>query len=509
MPRFPPQGTFLPDLKAYFSQKVRGLDTSPYDVLKIKPLIDNNYMTLNDLAGFINGVGVASEWAKLVRAWYYLYTADWVARLFSSPRISPGVVASILNDSCITADEIANIFASSYISASRVASIVNSTNIADSKVKSALLSLSADRVQAILYAMADAGYFDRLLNLMTFDASDVTISANTTWSAGVNRYRNITINSGYTLTLNTLPNVILADTVSNSGVIASATQGNGGVISGVSGAGVGGGGAQALIILARTASLGTVNANGGNGTQPTGVAGSYAGGAGGAGVMLVVSGYSPNNGGKGGDSGVSRYGSGGGGGGGLSGGSGGSGYYGAGGGGSITITTTYSDAKSLLIEIVKAVVDWYIRNVLGKTPTTTKSIPNLYGSGGGSGSMCSVYGYAGAGGGGGGSGGVIIIYATSINSLTANARGGNGGNGYAPAGGGYAGGGGGGGGGVIYVFYKTLNTTPTLNVSGGSGGAGAGGGLNGAPFLLPFGSFRLEDRNNCGEESEYGEGIAT
>jgi len=442
MPRFPPQGTFLPpDLRTYFSQKVGGLDSSAYDCLCAKPLIDNGYMTLDDLANYIQNEGVASGWG-FIEAWYYLYGADWVAQLLSSSKLSASRIADIINNA-VSVRTVKAIFQSSYI--------------------------SADRVQAILYAMVDTGYYDKLLNLMTFDAPDATIFANTTWSSGVNRYRVVSVASNCTLTLNTLPNVIIADSIYNSGIIASATQGGG---AGAGGGGAGGGGAQGLIILARSISVGTINANGDNGVSvsaaPTGTA---SGNAGAAGNLWIISSYNAGNGGAGGGYGSTAA-AGGGGGGGRTGGAGGTSTTAPGGTGGSATVTTFSSASSLLSELVKAVVDWYIKNVLGKTPTTTKSIPNLVGSGGGGGAGNTSGSAAAAGG--GGNGGEVIVFGITVNAGTINAKGGNGGNTGQPN----SGGGGGGGGGVIYVLYKTLNGTFTFSVAAGTGGSAYSGTVN-------------------------------
>jgi len=432
--RFPPQGSVLPELRSLFSSRVKTSDTAPYDCVKIKPLIDAGFLTIGDLAGFINGVGAASEWANYLRAWYYIYGADFVAQLLNNTNLSASRIADIVNNAALLANELKTILANA--------------------------NLSADRVQAILYMMIDAGYYDRLINLMTFDVSDVTISFDTTWSSGVNRYRNITINSNITLTLNTLPNVILADTIVNGGTITVATRPNGGAST--YGSGAGGGGAQGLIVLARTVTVGTVNANAAPGSYGASPSVSSSGKPGGAGSLWVISGYPGGNGGAG--NGASNVDCGaGGGGGGQTGGAGGSSITGPGGDGGSASVTTFSTAADMLKEVLKSVADWYIRNVLSKTPTTTKSIPNLYGSGGGSGGAAS--GTDSSGGGGGGSGGEVIIFGVTVNAGTVNATGGAGGSGYGVNG--YAGGGGGGG--LVYVFYKTLNGTFTFNVAGGSG----------------------------------------
>jgi len=346
------------------------------------------------------------------------------------------------------------------------ADILNSPKMPASKAKSILSSprISADRVQSILYKMIDLKYFDKLINIMTFDAIDETISANTSNTEGIIRRKTLTINAGVTLSIDAPPGVIIADTIDNEGVIVS------GWIKGAGGStpeptGKGGDGAGGLIIIARTMTIGEIHADGRDGESGSTTSTEGDGGDGGAGMFWEIEGYPPGSGGKGGTH--NNYGSG------SINAGGGGGTYNIGGavprsgsGGAAT-RTIYNTAEDLIKEIFKCIIDWYIQNILGKTPSTVKSIPELGGSGGGGGLDWDGYGCAGGGGGGGGE---IIIYGTTINAGYVTAKGGKGGNGGSE--GSIDEAGGGGGGGVIYVFYKVLNGTMTYDVSGGAGGSG-------------------------------------
>jgi len=331
-------------------------------------------------------------------------------------------------------------------------------------------NMTALGLQKIMYGMADAGAFDKLLYIITYGASNYSVTASTTLTTGVNRYATLSISSGVTLTLGANPGVIIADTVSNSGTIASGWICGAGGSPGATGAGAGGGGRGAVIILARSITVGTVTSNGAAGGNGSTVAASASGGVGGAGNFWLLTGDSVPNGGAGGGYGTGGYGrpNGGGGGGSLG------GAYVGGDGGTAT-TTTFNNPMELLPRLLKAICDWWIINVMGKPLFSTTSIPTLGGSGGGGGL---AYDGVSASGGGGGGGGQIIIYGTSVTAGTVQAKGGAGGNGGTE--GSYDSGGGGGGGGIIYVFYKSLTGTFTYDVSGGAGGtgdrAGAAGG---------------------------------
>jgi len=405
-------------------------------------LVGAGVLSVDDVAKYANNVVSAS--AIIARFCDNVFSTSFSASILNSAYISISKAVEILNDVNMSAPKAAAI-------------LDNLANLALSKVHSILadVNLSANKTRSILYSMVDQGFYDKLLNIITFNAPDASYTANTTLSTGVNRYRNLSIASGVTLTLGAEPGVIVANSITNSGTIASGwIKGAGGA--GAYGGGSGGGGRGAVIILASNVSVGTVISNGADGAAGSGAVSTATGSPGGAGNFWLISGDSVPYGGKGGNGGAGNPNGGGG------------GNDGGGAGGSANVIT-FTDALSLLNNLFKSVCDWWLVNVINKTPSSTASIPSLGGSGGGSGSA-TANGYGGGGGGGGG--GQIIIYGTSVTAGSVQAKGGNGG---APSSSVYNGGGGGGG--IIYVFYKSLSGTFTYSVSGGatSGTATAGG----------------------------------
>jgi len=341
-------------------------------------------------------------------------------------------------------------------------------------------NLSADKAQSVLYKLVDNGLYDKLIEIMTADADALIVSSDTSIS-GVAFYKEIRIDSGVVLEINGGPGVLVTRALRNSGTIRSAWVKGSGASSTSCGGGSGGDGAGAVIVFAVDADLGTIEANGGDGGNGAPSSGHSAGGAGGDGEMWIVSGDAPGAGGSGGRGGGAGNPNGGGGGGVYS--------YAGGAGGSVT-TTSFASLADLIAELAKAIVDYWLVNVVGKTPSTTKSIPNLGGAGGGSGA-CNPDGGEGAGGGGGGGGGQVIVFAVNLNGGTINAKGGNGGNGQGGASQ-TAGGGGGGGGGIVYVAYKNLINSPTIDVSGGSGGQDGAGETTYAGESGSAGVYRVE-----------------
>jgi hypothetical protein len=409
-------------------------------------------LTLNSIALYANDV-LSSD-----------FVADAVQRCFSA-----SFAASLLGNSNLSISKVAQILTSRPLSILKAIDVVTLMDL--TAVKNALSNMSADDAQSILYACVDKGAYPFILRLLTFDALDSTISSNTTLTAGVNRYRNLTVNSGVTLTLGASPGVILADELVNYGTISSGWVKGAGGAAGASGCGAGGNGAGGIILLARSIGLGTVMANGANGGNGSTVAANAAGGAGGAGAFWCAL-DTPVKGGDGG----SGYGTEGKGVGNPNGGGGG-GYAAAtkGGDGGSASTVLYPSGRALLSELLKAACDWWLINVLGKNPTSTKSLPSLGGSGGGGGGCADTYC---AGGGGGGGGGQIIVFGTSLNGGTLYAAAGNGGSGGTE--GSSDAGGGGGGGGVIYVFYQSLSGSNIYSMSNGSGGGGDRAGVAGS-----------------------------
>ena len=331
-------------------------------------------------------------------------------------------------------------------------------------------AISADKAQAILYAWVDQLCdLGPLIELMTEGAPDEILSAHTTYT-GKNRFGTLNLN-GYIYFADGQPHVIIARSIivpSESAIQKTETGGEGGAPgAGVGRGGYGGGG---LIIIAKEMTvIGTVKADGGSG-QSGSTTGSYAGGKeGSGGYMLVASGDSPGNGGNGGarSSGNEAPG-------GSPGGGGGGGYtstYGPGGAGGVVSLATVSSRLDILKEVMKAAVDWWLMNVLGKTPTSIKYFPSCYGAGGGGGGDYNTFTDSG---GGGGSGGWIALIVDRLDlEGTISAKGGDGGNGGND--GNYDAGGGGGGGGIIYVFYRLAMRLGTLDVSGGKGGTSDAG----------------------------------
>jgi hypothetical protein len=406
-------------------------------------------------AGYTDAL--ASSMDTAVRA---MNGAQPLAILLDNVYADTSKVATALNNTNLAPASAASILAQTPLRASRVASILNDTNILVSRIYSILTDANtlANDAQSTLYKWIDGGAdYDKLLQVLTYGASDYSVTASTTLTTGVNRYGTLSIASGVTLTLGAGPGVIIADTVSNSGTITSEWVKASGGAAGASGAGAGGAGCGGVIIVARSVTVGTVTANGASGASGSTVTTSAAGGTGGAGAFWVISPDLPPLGG--GDYRPSDAKRNGGSGGGLLPNSGG--YCGD------ASVASFTDAGSLLGELLKSISDWWLVNVVGKTPTATKSIPSLGGSGGGGGG---AYDNQCAGGGGGGGGGQIIIYGISVTAGTVQAKGGAGGDGGTE--GTYDAGGGGGGGGIIYVLYKSLTGTFTYDVSGGAGGTG-------------------------------------
>jgi len=398
--------------------------------------------------------------------WYGLAGPDALAQDIENGVIDVDTAASLLNMYVDLASKIDLGLIDKYKGVERAVSVLGSTNISATTAHNILASayLTADYVQTILYRMIELGYISKVIEILTATAADGSITADTTIT-GTNRYKNLIIDTGITLIVDGQPGVIIAETITNNGtILKTATGGPGGTTPTAPGAGGTGGGG--LIIIAKSYAGGVVSADGEAGEAgKTTAAASGIGGAGGDGSMVVVGTDSPGNGGNGGSALAGNGGDGGTPGGGGGGGSNSS--SGAGGnGGNITLTTK-SSYSEVFEEILKAVIDWYIVNVLGKSPTSTMSLYNCYGAGGGGGGENNNYADCG---GGGGSGGHILMCVVSINGGIFTAVGGAGGNGGIE--GNFDAGAGGGGGGIVYILYKTLVASPTIDVSGGARGTG-------------------------------------
>jgi len=348
----------------------------------------------------------------------------------------------------LSADFVASIFNSSNISVDKCASILNDANISVNKAIEILKSpnLSADKAQAILYNTHLR--WARLIEILTADAPDLTVSEDMSVS-GIIRYKNLTVDADYTLHFTSKTGIIIADTITANGTIsANYSGGAGGASPGAKpGYGYGGNGGGGLIILCKSLYIGGVTgailANGqkGGGTNPSGT--SAAGEPGEDGYAVLIGSDDIGSGATGlapgaKDSGLGNWGGG-----------GGSHdlTYKGGDGGSANITR-YATANDLYVDLRKALVDWWLQNVAGKTPATVVSFPTIYGAGGGGGGCTGTY--ADDGGAGGSGGEIIIVTDTFVNDNIIRANGGDAGSG------GTLELGGGGGGGIVYVLYNTL-----------------------------------------------------
>jgi hypothetical protein len=301
--------------------------------------------------------------------------------------------------------------------------------------------------------MVTNGDITKLIDITTANGPNTTYSTSSAIT-NTNIYRNLTVNTGVTLTANTsanlVSNIIIAYNITNNGTITRAAQG---AI----------GGAYGEVSYDATAPANIYRI----GSDTIGTGGS----------MVCL-----HYGAGGGANGVgSTYG---------------------GDGGPVTYTTKTSDELATLS--LNATIDYFIRTIQSKSsPSTVQEFINIYGAGAGSG----YRGYSGTGGGGlivvsktlnnsvlinadgtngnnspgnqnaggsgGGSGGEIIIVTNDYNNVggTIRAKGGTGGSGTGEAGSA----GGGGGGGVVYVLYKTQNSAGTLDITGNGSGTGGCG----------------------------------
>jgi len=314
-------------------------------------------------------------------------------------------------------------------------------------------NLPADVIQAIL--QHEIVSLHKLIKIITYDASDLTVSSDTTLS-GVNRYKGLGVSA--TLTVDGQPGVLICDYLKSNGTISKTKTGGAGGWSPTDGDG-GDGGGGLIIITNALKNSGLIDASGGNGGD--GTDGDAAdGGNGGDGLIVKIFSDKEGSGGNGGGTGEGP-------GSGHFGGGGGQGSSSDGGDGGSAASVLKSTPEELYKLIKYALIDWYIENILGKELSSATTFPDIKGAGGGGGGK---YAY-GAGGGGGGSGGEIIILVGESfdNTGTIRANGGNGGNGGNL--GDWDGGGGGGGGGVIYIFTKKVISQGTIQALGGAKGS--------------------------------------
>jgi len=323
--------------------------------------------------------------------------------------------------------------------------------------------LDGNHAQIILYSLAQNYYYNKWLQTITYNAGSTTISTNVTISTSPIFAQSLTISSGVTVTCGLHTCYFITQQFNNYGTIINQNGGIGGT--GGGGAGYGGTGGGGIVVLALTSSLGTINVNGSNGNKGSSSSANVGGYGGGTGLIYSIT--TIGSGGSGGGGGNS-----GGGGGGPNGGGGSTLSSGGGGGGSITLYK-FSNANSMLTFIMQGVSDWWAINVLGKSPSSTTPLNNIYDGGGGGGGAYTNP--TSIGGGGGGGGGEVIAYAYSFINGSISANGGAG-----AAGSGYGGGGGGGMGGLIFIFYGSTSGSLTLSAAGGAGGGGSGAGAAGS-----------------------------
>jgi hypothetical protein len=315
----------------------------------------------------------------------------------------------------------------------------------------------ADNAQLILYQLAQNYYYNKWIYAVTANApSSITFSANATLSTNVLIAQSITIASGVTVTCGTQTCFFIAQSFNNQGNVVAYGAAGGGV-SGTSEA-VGGTAGGGVVIIAVTAALGTVNVAGLPGVSLKSAV-AYSGDTGFGGIFYILSGMTVPVGGSGaGPIGEP---------GGLNGGGAGGTHYAGGFGGNGTVYS-FSSPNAMITYMLQGLSDWWLINVLGKTPSSTTPLIYMYGSGGGG---------SWTGGGGGGGGGEVVVYGYDIISGNINANGGVGGS--AP----YTAGGGGGGGGIVFVLYGATSGSVTANVAGGAGQSGGAAGASGTAYI--------------------------
>jgi hypothetical protein len=414
-------------------------------------------VSLTQVASFISNLVQNYNAAGVIASFinsdpYSLWGMDFVINLIQNPALGFTNASLIL----------------SAASSSVLASIAISTNVPVTTIL-ALISnaaLSATAAQGLLYGLANNYYYNKWLQVVTYNApTSVTFSTNTVISTAVLIAQNITISSGVTVTCGTTTCFFVAQVFNNQGTVAA--YGVGGSNNYASGGGGGGTGGGGVVVIAYTAAVGTINVNGSPG-QPgvaatgAGITGGFSGGTG---LFLLLSGMSVPSGGTSPGCAADVYG--------LP-------CYngGAGGAGAFSnfcynnsVVYSFPNGNDLVTYVIQSVGDWWLSNVVGKAPPSVTPLPMVQGSGGGGGEGSNATGVVGGGGGGGG-GGEAIIYGYNVIAGTINAAGGIGGTGCNTGGCCSVTGGGGGGGGIALVFYGPggLNGTMAYNVAGGSGG---------------------------------------
>ena len=415
---------------------------------------------LSNLVQNYNAAGVIASFINSNP--YSLWHMDFVTNLIQSPSLGFTNASKILSAASTSA--LANIAMSTNVPVTTILALISNS------------ALVATAAQGLLYSLANNYYYNKWIQTVTYNApTSVTFSTNTVISTNVLIAQNITISSGVTVTCGTTTCFFIAQVFNNQGTVVN-PYGAAGGWSGGYGAGPGGTGGGGVVVIAYTAAMGTINVNGGNGLWaapaiacnfPNNGCGGGAGGGGAYGVFALLSGMSVPRGGTGVTFNIIPPA-----GGDPNGGAGGNANsaYGAGGWGGPATVYTFSSGNDLVTYAIQGVSDWWLSNVVGKSPPAVTPLLFVYGSGGGGAGAPGATGAYGGGGGGGG-GGEVIVYGYSVIAGTAFANGGNGGVG-STGGLTQGGGGGGGGGGILLVFYGPggLNGTIGFEALGGSGG---------------------------------------
>jgi hypothetical protein len=394
------------------------------------------------------------------------------ASIFDDTALSFGKAASIFNSKSLSTGKAANIIGSPELSVSKAANIIGSPELSGNRAGNIFASsnLTGDRSQNILWKTLEDNLFNKTIHAAgANNASDKIITSDTTITADPSNpkiYRDLTVYDAK-LTVRTTNRkdtaIIIARkmTVRKNGKVKRKIQGAQGGDDGHNGEGDGGDGGGGLVLVTTSINnQGIITAPGQNGESGGDTDVKYERGSPGSdGSMTLVSGDSTGSGGDGGGSRGNGYFG------------GGAGYYDTDGG---RVSTSSSSASSIHERSMNASVGDLLQSI-GKSLSSTRSFPSLYGAGGAGGGDNNYYADSG---GGGGSGGEIIVATDRYNnSGTIKAPGGDGGNGGTE--GDYDGGGGGGAGGVVYALYCSQTNSNTLSASGGAGGWGDQNGEDG------------------------------
>jgi hypothetical protein len=325
------------------------------------------------------------------------------------------------------------------------------------------------------------------INYGSGERGDVTISSNTTFTA-LRSYRNLTINSGVTVTVPNGAIIQVSDTLKLDGTINVSHRVG-------SGAGVGGDAGGAVFIAAKNVTgSGQINATGANGGNRNNYGNSNNRNYASSGLPPALAGRSDNVINSGSDGG------------------GNAGGEGGGHGGNPGPSAMERDLLSIWLDewiMPSASISTFpMAKILsagggtgGKGGSSGNNNDNQGGGGGGGGAGGSLGGRGGSGGsggntyagnysgydggGGGGAGGLVVIISENPGqNITADVSGGDGGNGGSSSNSSTGGSGGGGGGGIV-ISLTPDGVTPDTNLSGGASGNSRGG-QNGEDGVLAY-----------------------